>query len=76
MPSKLRYDKAMEFASQVELLFRELSDFTDSEDDTVCIDMPDDAEAKRYVSTLADACLELDHAAQILNELTLASQGV
>ena len=67
MRSKLRYDKAMQFAFRIDQLFKELSDFTDQEDDTVCIDMPDDAEAKHYVSDLADACLALDHASQIMN---------
>ena len=75
MPSKLHYEKAQELAFRVNQLYKDLSDFTDEEDDTVCIDMPDDWEAKMYVDTLAEACIELDRAAQRLGDAT-ACRGV
>ena len=75
MPSKLHYDKASDFAFRINQLFMELCDFTDEEDDTVCIDMPEDMDAKAYVDTLAEACIELERAAQRLGDVS-ACQGL
>ena len=75
MPSKLHYDKASDFAFRINQLFKELCDFTDDEEDTASVDMPEDMEAKAYVAMLAEACIELERAAQRLGDVS-ACQGL